>query len=226
MPLRTIQQQTLLRRHAREVRFSKRLRATNHLKRAVLLGLALLCAGPARAVLYGITDYDEVESSTTVPGWFNPPGNHHRLYLDVYNVTDYYDFETSSSAGFPDGTFLSDTIRPTATLLWDERFRIQLGLIALRGYGDSQGFRTVDPWIQLLWQPIRPVSVFFGNLDIPHYYLPALFYPLNYVRDSPTETGVQVRYERRLWFDDLYFNYRDQDTADHPEKFDLGFVHR
>ncbi len=189
-------------------------------------GAALACAIPARAAVYGITDYDEVESSTTVPGWFNPPGNHHRLYLDVYNVTDYYDFETSSAAGFPDGTFLSDTLRPTATILWDKRFRLQLGVIALKGYGDSQGFRSVDPWVQLLWKPVEPISVYFGNLNTPHFYLPALFYPLNYIRSSTNETGVQIKHERERWFDDLYYNYRLQDTSEHREKFDLGFVHR
>ena len=187
--------------------------------------LFLTCTCPVQAALNSITDYQETESTTTLPAWFAPPGNHHRLYLDVYNVTDYYDFETSSAAGFPDGTFLSDTLRPTFTLLWDERFRIQLGVIALKGYGESKGFGKVDPWIQLLWQPKKPLSVIFGNLDTPHYFLPALFYPLNYVRDSPKETGMQVKYDRRNWFDDLYFNYREQDTVDHNEKFDLGFVH-
>jgi hypothetical protein len=194
--------------------------------RSRVLTVLLMCAPFAHAAMTSITDYQETESSTTVPAWFTPPGNHHRLFLDVYNITDYYDFETSSSAGFPDGTFFSDTIRPTATLLWDDRFRIQLGVIALKGYGDSQGFRSVDPWIQLLWKPTKPVSLVFGNLETPHYYLPALFYPLNYIRDSPKETGMQVKYERTQWFDDLYFNYRRQDTAVSHEKFDLGFVHR
>jgi opacity protein-like surface antigen len=182
-------------------------------------------ATPSYAGLYSISDYQETESSTTVPGWFSAPGNHHRLFLDIYNVTDYYDFETSSSAGFVDGTFFADTIRPTVTILWDERFRIQLGVIALKGYGDSTGFRQVDPWIQLLWQPTTAYRVYFGNLDTPHYYLPALFYPLNYVRQDDKETGLQVRHELKDWFDDLYFNYRHQDTSDHPEKFDLGFAH-
>ncbi len=168
----------------------------------------------------------DYETNITTSAWSQPPSNHHRLYLDVYNVIDFYDFESSDAEGFVDGTFLSDTLRPTATILWDERFRIQLGLIALKGYGDRTGFGSVDPWMQLLWQPIRPLSVVLGNLDTPHYYQPALFYPLNYVTQKTNETGAQLLLRKENWYDDLYFNYRQTDTADHREKFDLGFVHR
>jgi hypothetical protein len=129
-------------------------------------------------------------------------------------------------AGFVDQTILSDTIRPTLTVLWDERFRIQLGVIAQKLWGDSIGFGKVDPWIQLLWQPIPHLNAVMGNLDIPHYYHPALFYPTNYFTVENHETGLQLRYDKPHWFDDLYFNYRQLDTAEHNEKFDFGFVHR
>lgn len=168
-------------------------------------------------------DYDLASSTTS---WSTPPGSSHRLYLDIYNVSDYFDLETSNATGLPAGTFLADTVRPTATILWDDRFRIQLGVIALRGYGDDKGFGFVDPWIQLLWQPIKPLTVVLGNLNTPHYYLPALFYPLNYVRLRTNETGAQVLVHEKDWYDDLFFDYRQQDTVEHNEKFALGFVHR
>lgn len=193
---------------------------------AVLSLLAVRAEAGRGSLPYGFSDYSESHSSTTMPAWAAAPGLHHRLYLDVYNITDFYDFETSSAEGFPDGTFFADTIRPTLTLMWDERFRIQLGAIALRAYGDSKGFGMVDPWIQLLWQPAKPVSLIFGNLNTPHYFVPALFYPINYVRVSTHEQGMQVLYQKPNWYNDLYFNYRLQDTTDHREKFDLGFVHR
>jgi hypothetical protein len=168
-------------------------------------------------------DYD---LSVTTQAWAASPGPHKRLYLDVYNVTDFWDFETNNTPGFVDGTWLADTIRPTATLLWDDRYRIQLGVLAQKGYGDEEGFGVTEPWIQLLWQPARRYTVILGNLDIPHYYFPALFFPANYVLDKPFETGAQLLHRRENWYDDLFINYRLKDTPEHQEKFDLGFVHR
>lgn len=182
-------------------------------------------------------------------GPFDGPSPHHQLYLDVYNVTDFFDAETGGDVGFADHTQLADTIRPTATVLWDDRFRIELGVIAEKAYGSSPDVDSVHPWIQLLWQPVKPVRVLLGDLDIPHYYLPALFYPNNYFEQnvdpvnlprisqlktipsnyftqSTTETGAQVLYQKPNEHDDLFFNYEQQDVAAHNEKFALGFVHR
>jgi hypothetical protein len=143
---------------------------------------------------------------------------------------------------------LSDTIRPTATVLWGDRFRIQLGLIAEKAYGSDPGFDRVDPWIQLMWQPVQSLSVVFGDLDVPHYYLPALFYPNNYFEQNASrflpaipqlksvpsnyftqfthEDGAQVIVKKPNRYEDLFFNYEMQDTTEHNEKFALGFVHR
>ena len=194
-------------------------------------------------------DIEDYNVSSSSHAWAQPPSDHHRLYLDVYNVTDFFDAETGGTAGFADHTQLADTIRPTATILWDDRFRIQLGLIAEKAYGSDPGFVSVDPWIQLLWQPIKPLSVVFGDLDVPHYYLPALFYPNNYFEQnfstthlppipqlksipsnyftqSTHETGAQVIVKRPDEYEDLFFNYEKQDVSNNNEKFALGFVHR
>ncbi len=171
-------------------------------------------------------DVEDYTVSVSTHSWAQPPSDHHRLFFDVYNVTDFFDSETGGTAGFTDQTLLADTIRPTATVLWDERFRIQVGLIAEKAYGNPVGYRSVDPWLQLLWQPVKPLSVLFGNLDTPHYYYPPLFYPTNYFMQSTNENGAQLIVKKPGWYDDLYFNYRLLDTADHNEKFDFGFVHR
>jgi hypothetical protein len=217
----------------------------------VLIGLLGITVYRAEAAQSQISQFDQDDYNTvtsTYP-WSQAPSNHHRLYLDIYNVTDFFDSETGDVAGFTDQTLLADTVRPTATLLWDDRYRIQLGLIAEKVYGASEGFRAVNPWIQLLWKPIQPLSVILGDLDTPHYFLPALFYPTNYFMpnmgltmnpnlpqtqtvpsnyftNSPVETGAQVILQKPYLYDDLYFNYRDLDTAAHNEKFDLAFVHR
>jgi hypothetical protein len=187
-----------------------------------------MASAPAQAVQssvgqFDIQDYDTVTSTWS---WAQPPSDHHRLFLDVYNVTDFFDSETGGVAGFTDQTLLADTIRPMVTVLWDDRFRIQLGLIAEKAYGDPVGYKSVDPWIQLLWQPIQPLSVVFGNLDTPHYYLPALFYPTNYFMQETNEAGMQLILKKPFLYDDFYYNYRLMDTSAHNEKFDLGFVHR
>jgi len=191
---------------------------------------------------------EDFSASVSTHAWSEAPSNHHRLYLDVYNVTDFFDAETGNQAGFADHTQLADTIRPTATLLWNDRFRIQLGLIAEKAYGSDPGFDAVDPWIQLLWQPVQSLSVVFGDLDVPHYYLPALFYPNNYFEQNASRTlpnipqlksvpsnyftqythenGAQLIVKKPNLYEDLFFNYEMQDTADHNEKFALGFVHR
>jgi len=194
-------------------------------------------------------DYRDYEISSSSESWAQPPSDHHRLYFDVYNVTDFFDTETGGSAGFADHTILADTIRPTATVLWDDRFRIQAGLIAEKAYGSQPGFDSVDPWLQLLWKPIKPLSMIFGDLDTPHYYLPAVFYPTNYFQQnfdpanvpnipqlkalpsnyftqSTNETGAQVILKMPEEYDDLFFNYENQDITEHNEKFVLGFVHR
>ncbi len=193
---------------------------------SLAFALAFLCTNHLQAVEldeFERRDYDLAASSAA---YFTPPGPHHRLFLDLYNITDFYNFETNDTPGYIDGTWLADTLRPTLTVLWNERFRTQIGLVALRGYGDEEGFGSVDPWIQLLWQPVKPVSVLLGNLNTPHYYHPSLFMSLNYVRESPVETGAQVLVKTENWYDDIFFNYRLQNTPEHAEKFDIGFVHR
>jgi len=192
---------------------------------AAVMG-GLFFAIPARAINLDEFERHDYDLTSSSRAWSLGPASRLRLFLDIYNVTDFYDFESNDTPGFVDGTWLADTVRPTATILWDERYRIQLGAVARRGYGEKKGFGSVDPWMQLLWQPAKPFSVILGNLDIPHYYLPAILLPLNYVRDQATETGVQLLHRRENWYDDLYFNYRLQDTPEHNEKFDLGFVHR
>ncbi len=192
---------------------------------------------------------DDYTASVSTYAWTQSPGDRHRLYLDVYNVTDFFDAETGGEVGFADHTVLADTIRPTATILWDDRFRIQIGLIAEKAYGSDPGFDSVDPWLQLLWQPIKPLSVVMGNLDTPHYYLPAIFYPANYFEQnfspnnlphipqlkavpsnyftqSTNETGAQMILKRPNEYEDLFFNYEMQDVQEHNEKFALGFVHQ
>jgi len=194
-------------------------------------------------------DMQDYSVSTSTYSWAKPPSDRHRLYLDVYNVTDFFDAETGGEVGFADHTVLADTIRPTATVLWDDRFRIQVGLIAEKAYGSQPGYDSVDPWLQLLWQPTRPLSLVFGNLDTPHYYQPALFYPTNYFEQnfdpanlpnipqlkaipanyftqSTNETGAQLILKKPYEYDDLFFNYAMQDIPAHNEKFALGFVHR
>jgi hypothetical protein len=171
-------------------------------------------------------DTQEYDMRVSSSEWSQPPADHHRLYFDVLNITDFFDSETGGVAGFADQTLLSDTIRPTVTVLWDERFRIELGLIAQKKYGNDIGFQPVDPWIQLLWQPVKPLSVLFGDLNVPHYFLPALFYPTNYFIQSPDENGAQLVLKTDYSYDDFYFNYRLLDTHEHNEKFDFGFVHR
>jgi hypothetical protein len=212
---------------------------------ALLMAAHGACAIQPVVSQFDMEDYDTASSSQT---WAQPPGNHHHLYLDVFNKTDFFDTETGGTGGFADHTQLADTIRPTATILWDERFRIQIGLIAEKAYGSQPELETVDPWLQLLWKPTQELNVVFGDLNIPHYYLPALFYPSNYFEQnlstllppipqvktipndyftqSPTETGAQLILKKPFLYDDLFFNYEEQNVGLNNEKFVLGFVHR
>ncbi len=167
-------------------------------------------------------DFDAVASSSTA---LRAPGNHLRLFLDVYNITDVYDFETNDETGFVDGTWLSDTLRPTFSVLWDDRFRLQLGAVGRKVYGHHDKVDSVDPWVQFAWKPTRPLTVILGNIETPHAYHHALFMPVNYVLESAVENGAQLQYQRENWVDDLFFNYRLQDMPDHAEKFDVGFTH-
>jgi hypothetical protein len=220
------------------------------LKAAALTGVLAGAASSAWAAKSTVSQFEsqDYEITTTTQSWAEPPGNHHRLYLDVYNVTDFFDAETGGDVGFADHTVLADTLRPTATLLWNDRFRIQMGAIGLLSYGSEPEFESVHAWLQLLWKPTKPLSVVLGNLDTPHYYFPALFYPTNYFAQSsdprnlpaipqlrfipsnyftlsPTEKGTQLMLHNDYTYDDLFFNYIEQDTAQHNEKFALGFVH-
>src|ERR1700681_4953383 len=103
------------------------------------LGALAPCAHALQPVLsqFDMPDYTLAVSSYS---WAQSPSDHHRLYLDVYNVTDFFDAETGGKVGFADHTQLADTIRPTATVLWDDRFRIQMGLIAEKAYGSDPSF--------------------------------------------------------------------------------------
>ena len=216
---------------------------------AGLLGAAVSRAAYAVQPVVSQFDMEEYAVASSSHTWSQSPSDRHRLYLDVYNVTDFFDAETAGEVGFADHTVLADTLRPTATVLWDNRFRIQLGVIAEKSYGSDPGFTQVDPWVQLLWQPTKPLSVIFGNLDTPHYYQPAVFYPMNYFEQnfdpanvpkipqlkalpanyfthSTNETGAQLILKKPNEYDDLFFNYAMQDLPAHNEKFALGFVHK
>jgi hypothetical protein len=219
--------------------------------RILVLGFLSFGLSRAEAIQPVVSQFDmgEYTTATSTYSWAEAPANRHRLYLDVYNVTDFFDSETGGAVGFADHTQLADTIRPTATVLWDDRFRIQVGLIAEKAYGSNPGYDSVDPWLQLLWQPIQPLSVIFGDLDTPHYFLPAIFYPMNYFEQnfdpanlpkipqlasipsnyftqSTNETGAQLILKKPNIYDDFFFNYENQDIPTHNEKFALGFVHR
>lgn len=191
-----------------------------------LLGLCLGAALPAFSQETDPFERRDVLAIQSPSNALTPPNpSHQRLYLDVYNVTDFYDFETNDETGMVDGTWIADTIRPTATLLWDEKFRAQIGVLARKAYGSGKKIDSVDPWLQLLWKPNKPFSVILGSLSYPHAYHDALFMPLNYVRDEAAESGAQLLYQQENWKQDLFFNYRLQDTPAHNEKFDVGFTH-
>lgn len=190
-----------------------------------LLGLWLSAGLRVQAQETDPFERRDIEATQPPTSALVTPGPHHRLYLDVYNVTDLYDFETNDETGMVDGTWLADTLRPTATILWDDRFRIQFGVSARKAYGHGRKIDSVDPWLQLLWKPNKPFTVILGNLDMPHAYHDALFMPLNYVRESPVESGAQLLFNKENWSQELYFNYRQQDTPEHNEKFDVGFTH-
>jgi hypothetical protein len=50
----------------------------------LLMGLS---AGVASATQISSFDRQEYEVAITTPTWAKPPSDHHRLLLDVYNVT-------------------------------------------------------------------------------------------------------------------------------------------
>lgn len=195
------------------------------LLRGTLLGVCLSAALTVRAQETDPFEKREIAAMQAPLSALETPEAKHRLYLDVQNVTDFYDYETGDETGLTDGTWLADTFRPALTVLWNEKFRAQFGISLRRAYGDGKKIDSVDPWLQLLWKPTQAYTVILGNVNTPHAYHDALFTPLNYVRESPVETGTQVLYKREHWVNDLFFNYRQQDTAAHNEKFDLGFTH-
>jgi hypothetical protein len=148
-----------------------------------------------------------------------------RLFLELANVTQYYNFEFFRIPNYHGRTLLADTLRPTLTVEWDERFHFQAGVIAERLYGNSKGFTKVDPWLQVAWKPAPAWHLRLGNLRTPHRYLAPLFFETNYIEERTVETGLQLTLTQPTLQDDLHFNYVRQDTVDHPERFDWGFVH-
>src|SRR4029077_17736784 len=64
-------------------------------------------------------------------------------------------------------------------------------------------------------------------LDIPHQYMAPIFYAQNYylVPGENNEKGIQLLHTRQDWSDDLFFNYRQLETATEQEKMDFGYVH-
>jgi hypothetical protein len=168
---------------------------------------------------------EEYAATVSTAAWSSAPSASYRLFFDLYNLSDFFDTEPGKDTRFPNETVLSDTVRPVATLLWDERFRFQAGVIAQRTYGDTVGFGSVDPWVQALWQPTHTLTTVLGNLSIPHDYLPAIFYSENYFLVSNNEKGMQLLHRRPGWNDDLFFNYQQTETATRNEKFNFGYVH-
>jgi hypothetical protein len=193
-----------------------------------IITLLLGIASSAHAVLGILGDgdkkeYDMVASSQP---WDAAPARNCRLFLDVYNTSDYYDSEPNGDPRFSDRTVLSDTVRPVTTVLWD-RYRFQVGLIAQRNFGTQPAISSIDPWVQLMWKPTQNFVAIMGNLDIPHQYMAPVFYAQNYflISGQNTEKGLQLLHNGKDWTDDLFFNYRQTETATQQEKLDFGFVH-
>ncbi|HVO32276.1 MAG TPA: hypothetical protein VMU17_00070, partial [Elusimicrobiota bacterium] len=170
-------------------------------------------------------DRAEYAAVASTPAWAAPPLGSYRLFIDIYDNADFYDSEPNGDKQFPDRTVLSDIVRPVATVLWDEHFRFQAGAIAQRTFGASPDFSSIDPWVQLLWRPVRSVDVILGDLNVPHDYLPALVYAPNYFLIDNHETGMQLFHHREHWSDDLFFNERQFETPELNEKFDFGYTH-
>ncbi len=192
----------------------------------ISLGLLFSAARPSHGVWPDDFERRDFALTTSTYTPLTPPGTHTRLLFDFQNTTAFYDYESDGFSRFIDGTWLTDTLKPVLTILWDERFRTQLGVVMRKTYGEREGIGTVDPWVQFLWQPIQPLSIRLGNLETPHAFHEALFLPLHYAINSPVETGVQGLFKTENVSDDFYFNYRLEDIPEHNEKFDLGFVHQ
>jgi hypothetical protein len=204
----------------------------NARKRGVWLCLASGLVGSALSVAHAALgsippeDRRDYEAVASTRAWSVAPSGHYRLFLDVYNNADYYDSEPGGQTKlFADRTLLTDTIRPVMTVLWDQQFRFQAGVIAQRTYGDFVGYGSVDPWVQLLWRPISSFDAIAGDLNIPHDYLPAIFYAPNYVFNVNHEEGLQLLNLHPNWRDDLFVNYHQIETANQHELIDFGFTH-
>jgi len=198
------------------------------MRRLVAIGLFLSAISPAYATLGILSNADRQEYNTVASThtWAAVPSAHYRFFIDIYDTAAYYDSEPNGDPRFSDITALTDTIRPVVTALW-ERWRLQAGAIAQRTFGDNPDFSSIDPWIQMLWHPTDHLYTVMGDLDIPHDFLPAIYYAPRYfdLENNDTEKGVQLLNRSPNWDDDLYFNYRQFETANRQEKFDLGYVH-
>jgi hypothetical protein len=103
----------------------------------------------------------------------------------------------------------------------DESFKVKLGAIGLRSFGDEKKAGKVEPWVQIALNFDKNVHFIMGTLETDHKAHEALLAKQR-LFDDLTEEGFQIRFLGTIIRSDFWLNWHKRETQNEAEQFEVG----
>ena len=165
-----------------------------------------------------------------------------RLQLELGQRLFLYNLEGSNYKVRNARTFFGEILEAKLSYKLGENARIKGGLVFILPFGENdfdlrwgdyyRDFREgdhskkkvnlVQPYIQLRYD-YQNFGFIFGDLETPHDFHKLIEYDV-YEFLRPTEKGVQILYDNHLISQDLFINWREKNTPDKHERFNIGSI--
>jgi hypothetical protein len=102
-----------------------------------------------------------------------------------------------------------------------EQVTVEAGAVLGHNFGDDNELDVAEPLVRLVYEPITNLFIIGGTILPTHWIHDALFDDVQKFR-GPTEQGAQIRADRVHWKNDLWLNWRERESDENPEEFEVG----
>ena len=142
----------------------------------------------------------------------------------VYNIT-YSGLGQIGGRPVANATFAGQYLAPVLRYGPSPRLHFDIGVFAGLPVGDTQRFHTVQPVLSAEYEFWPQVSVIAGTIKRNHPFVDALFNDAT-LFSRPLEQGFQLLVNREHYQQDLFINWKQLETFQKAERFDVGYAGR
>jgi hypothetical protein len=132
-----------------------------------------------------------------------------------------YEWKDSKTEG---ETYFNSTLKSLVSHE-NEAFKVKLGAIGLRSFGDEEKVGKAEPWVQIALNLDKNMHFIMGTLDTAHEAHEALLAKQR-LFDDLTEEGFQLRYLGPLVKTDFWLNWHRRESQKEAEQFEVGSTNR